>query len=219
MRTAGRESVARGPSSFMKPLARPGAGIANACGVPGTLGAVARTRHDGRAVLLSTWHVLFGERAGEESAVWLLGDDARSPIGRVLYGKAGTVDVGGERCWVDCAVASCDEGIAAATIARPDPPRAGERVTKNGAATGATSGVVVSAAHDDVAWIGGRRHEAPRQFLLRADDGPFCAAGDSGSLVVDGEGRAVGLLWGVNGRGEGLACPIAPVLYAMNITL
>jgi hypothetical protein len=228
----------------MTPLPRPGAGIANARGVPGTLGAIGRTLHDGRAVLLSTWHVLFGGDAEENGAVWLLGsvEDRHSclslggggtgksacppqngraaRIGSVLYGRSGTVDVGGERCYVDCAVAACDAEIPAATAALPhDMPRAGERVTKSGAATGTTAGVIVSVEHDDVAWIGGRRQSAPRQLLVRADAGPFCAEGDSGALLVNERGRAVGLLWGVNSRGEGVACPIAPVLYAMNITL
>jgi hypothetical protein len=203
----------------MTSLPRPGAGIANARGVPGTLGAIGRTLHDGRAVLLSSWHVLFGGDAEENGAVWLLGDGGASRIGNVLYGKTGAVDLGGERCYVDCAVAACDAEIPAAAVTPHDAPRAGERVTKSGAATGTTAGVVVSIDHDDVAWIGGRRQSAPRQLLVRAGSGPFCAEGDSGALLVNERGRAVGLLWGVNSRGEGVACPIAPVLYAMNITL
>jgi hypothetical protein len=47
----------------------------------------------------------------------------------------------------------------------------------------------------------------------------FSADGDSGAVVVDAANKAIGLLWGTNVRGEGIACPIAPVLYAMNITL
>ena len=35
--------------------------IVNSRGVPGTLGVIARTKNSGRPVLLSNWHVLFGE--------------------------------------------------------------------------------------------------------------------------------------------------------------
>jgi hypothetical protein len=94
-------------------------------------------------------------------------------------------------------------------------------VTKCGAATGTTTGVVVSVDYADVAWIEGRPQAASRQLLVRSlgDEGPFSAAGDSGALVVNASGKAVGLLWGANSRGEGVACPIAPVLHAMNIAL
>ena len=41
----------------------------------------------------------------------------------------------------------------------------------------------------------------------------------SGSLIVNGTGEAVGLLWGANTRGDGVASPIGPVLHSMSITL
>lgn len=200
--------------------------IANRCGVPGTFGAVARTLHGGQAVVLSTWHVLFGRGSGEGGEVWVVdrsrGWRQRSRVGTALYGKIGMVRFDGEMYYVDCAVASCGdvpEGlsrVAAHGVARP-----GDRVTKSGAVTRTTSGVVVSANHFDVAQLDGRAYPAPRQLLVRTVDGsaPFCAEGDSGALLINEMGRAVGLLWGTNSRGEGVACPIGPVLYAMNITL
>jgi hypothetical protein len=57
------------------------------------------------------------------------------------------------------------------------------------------------------------------------DDGPFSAAGDSGSLIVGRDRRAVALLFagsdqgGANGRGLTYANPIHSVLQRMNIEL
>ena len=193
--------------------------IANARGVPGTAGAIGYTLHDRQPVLLSTWHVLFGRGADCDSEVWLV--DEAQQIGRVLYGKIGTVQWGGETYHVDCAVASCSERSSFANIHGHDTARAGDVVTKSGAATGITTGVVVSVEESDVVTIEGRSFPVSRQLLVRSLDpeSPFSAEGDSGALLVNAAGHAVGLLWGTNHRGEGVACPIAPVLYAMNITL
>jgi hypothetical protein len=228
-------------------VALTGAAIASSCGTTGTLGTLARTRHDGRAVLLSSWHVLYGSGTDADSDVWLVDEGRRSlRLGRTLFGKAGTVAFEGMETWIDCAVASYDDRPEADadgpmhtktgepapdsrhTPRSPQPARRspghdvarpGDRVTKRGAATGVTRGIVVRADYDDVAWIGGRPHPAARQLLIRSlDDGrPFSAAGDSGALLVDEAGNAVGLLWGATRSGDGVACPIAPVLYAMNI--
>jgi hypothetical protein len=62
------------------------------------------------------------------------------------------------------------------------------------------------------------------QLLIRPlteSRGPssFCEKGDSGAIVEDEAGRPIGLLWGRNHRGEGLAAPIGPVLEALDIVL
>src|SRR5947208_238395 len=49
-----------------------GAKIANSRGVPGTLGCIARTLHDKQTVLLSNWHVLFGNDGCKDGEVWLV---------------------------------------------------------------------------------------------------------------------------------------------------
>jgi len=192
--------------------------IANSRGVPGTAGAIGYTLHDGRPVLLSTWHVLFGRGADCDEDVWL-GEDVQR-IGRVLYGKIGSVQLGDETIHVDCAVASCGDLREPRALGH-DTARVGDLVTKCGAATGITTGVVVSVEESDVVTIDGRAFAASRQVLVRSleSDRPFSAEGDSGALLINASGRAVGLLWGTNHRGEGVACPIAAVLYAMNITL
>jgi hypothetical protein len=201
--------------------------IVNARGVPGTAACLARDLHDGRSLLLTTHHVLFGGGAREGEPVYLL-DDYRAgrrhaPLGWSLWGKIGIVFVGEEPFYVDCAVASwadsggCDLPRYYVSLS----PRVGEAVVKTGAGSRQTVGVI--------GWVGYPVDQrtplchllAPGQLLLKpiAQDEPFAAVGDSGALVLDGYGRAVGLLWGVNTRGEGLASPITAVLRALNIAL
>jgi len=95
----------------------------------------------------------------------------------------------------------------------------GARVTKVGAATGRTQGIVVNAAGRET--VPGSGRAAPGQIVVRSLERgrPFSAEGDSGALLRDERGAAVGLLWGVNGRGDALACPIAPVLWLLGIRL
>ncbi|HEX8905641.1 MAG TPA: hypothetical protein VF771_12395, partial [Longimicrobiaceae bacterium] len=206
-----------------------GVRIANARGVPGTLGCVAVTLHDGAAVLLSNHHVLFGAGAGEDEAVWLVEGDGEPPAFRRIatsrYGKMGTVDCGGADHHVDCAVAAL-EGDALPPGWRAEPVETGEAtaspgaaVTKLGGATGTTRGVIVDVAYPDVALVEGRTRAAPRQILVRpVDEGrAFSADGDSGAVLRDGDGAPVGLLWGVNHRGESVACHLAPVLQVLGI--
>lgn len=201
-----------------------GARITSSTGVTGTLGCLAQTLHDEQPVLLSTWHVLFGNGAREGDAVWLVNEanGARkySPLGRSLYGKLGLVRIGGEEHYIDCAVSSFlgtfDGPLA--SLNGHDTPKIGDRVTKTGAATGTTTGIIIDVNYSEAAV--GQRDFGPRQILIKPINEPaFAAEGDSGSLIVSDSKKAVGLLWGTNTRGEGVACPIAPVLYAMNITL
>ena len=192
-----------------------GARISSSTGVTGTLGCLAHTLHDAQPVLLSTWHVLFGNGAREGDAVWLVnesnGERTYAPLGRSLYGKLGMVRVDGEEHYIDCAVSSFLGDADAASPIGTDIPRIGDRVTKTGAATGTTTGIVIDVNYSE---------RAMGQILIKpVDDLAFAADGDSGSLVITDSKKVVGLLWGTNTRGEGVACPIAPVLYAMNITL
>jgi hypothetical protein len=211
--------------------------IANSRGVPGTLGCVAHTLHDRQPVLLSTWHVLFGGGAQRGDAVWLVGEAGGervfSTLGRTLYGKIGIVHFGGEDFYVDCAVGSCTGPAPALTerfrlrtsltpfVAGHDVARLGSLVTKTGAATGTTSGIIVDVNYSNTVCAGGPLTATPKQLLVRPTNGHpvFSAEGDSGALILDESNRAVGLLWGTNTRGEGVACAVAPVLYAMNIAL
>jgi len=208
-----------------------GARIANSTGVPGTRGWIAHTLHDPRPVLLSTWHVLFGNNARHGNAVWLVnsrgGKRSYSAIGRSLYGKLGVVSFGGDEHYIDCAVASCFDlprnyfltTKAGGLLNDYESAQIGSRVKKTGAATGTTSGIIIDI--DYVVPFAGRNCLGLAQILIRPIDQhqAFSAEGDSGALIVNESDKAVGLLWGINTRGEGIACPIAPVLYAMDITL
>lgn len=212
-----------------------GAAIANAAGVPGTLGCIAYTLDSGRPVLLSTWHVLFGNDAKEGGAVWLLIESAGTrhfvAIGKALYGKLGTVHFDGRDYHLDCAVSSYEKVLTtladesrlppSAFVSGYDSPRLGGVVTKRGDATGITRGTIVDTGYSGSASVEGSLFSTPGQILVRPleEYDAFSAEGDSGALIVDDANNAVGLLWGSNVRGEGLACPIAPVLYAMNLTL
>ena len=185
--------------------------------MPGTLGCLAYTLHDQQPVVLSTWHVLFGNGAREGDAVWLVdeseGERTFSPLGRSLYGKLGRVRIDGEEHYIDCAVSSYLIAPEDSFLSGHDTPRVGDLVTKTGAATGITAGIIVDVNYS-------KPSVGPNQILIKpVDNRAFAAEGDSGSLIVSDSKKALGLLWGVNTSGEGVACPIAPVLYAMNITL
>jgi endonuclease G len=205
-----------------------GARIANSRGVPGTLGCLAVTLHDGRPVLLTNHHVLFGGGAPESEPVWLVDGVEAAPsfreLGCSLYGKRGVVAFGGVRHHVDCAVGSIDGagGLGRRSRLRPEQvteaAAPGDRVTKTGGATGTTAGIVVDVAYPDMAFVEGRAQQAPQQILVRpAGEGPFSADGDSGAILRNGSGGAVGLVWGMNHRGESVACHIGPVLEVLNI--
>jgi hypothetical protein len=53
----------------------------------------------------------------------------------------------------------------------------------------------------------------------RAPGDTFTAAADSGAALRDEAGAVIGLLWGADARGYGLACPIAPVLRLLHVRL
>ncbi len=211
------------------PLAKShnGLRITSSTGITGTLGCLAHALHDEQPVVLSTWHVLFGNSAREGDAVWLVnetnGERSYAPLGRSLYGKLGRVRFAGAEHYIDCAVSSCLVSPRDTCFSRTltsvnghDTPRVGDRVTKTGAATGTTTGIIVDVNYskpDQPAF-------GPAQILIKPiDDAVFAAEGDSGALIVSDAKKAVGLLWGTNTSGEGVACPIAPVLHALNITL
>jgi hypothetical protein len=203
--------------------------IINSKGVPGTLGCFARTRRDGRLVMLSNWHVLFGGGAREGDPVWVL--DERHGARRyeraadAWFGRIGTLRYGGDDFHVDCGIATWADhsgttqaAALPAVIARPDALSPGDIVIKSDAATGITTGVVIDAEFCSVVETDGRAFKTPRQLLIRSlDDGPFAREGDSGALVVNRQNEGIGLLWGVTPRGEGVACHLAAAFYALDL--
>ncbi|HEY7099780.1 MAG TPA: hypothetical protein VH437_23860 [Terriglobales bacterium] len=208
---------------------RLGSRILNAKGVPGTLGCVVCAVHIGRPVLLSTWHVLFGNHAAADSPVFLDKPGyGFAEVGKTLYGKRGNVGYGGQTYYVDCAVASyktpvpgheTEESAWPLGVCGSVEPRS--RVIKAGAASGVTHGIVVDANYSDTILLNGRKCLTERQLLVHSCDhgAPFAIEGDSGALVVDASQHAVGLLWGTRANGEAVVTPIAPILFALNIAV
>ena len=208
--------------------------IANSRGVPGTAAALV---HDGAGTcyLLTNHHVVFGAGGTSGERVWALPEDGAETteavcLGPARTGQLGRVSFGGAVYFVDCALveltyaefpdwlrAALDAGrpVAAATA------ETGMSVRKHGPATGTTLGVVLDAAYPDHPFIDGRYRPAPGQILVGSRDPArnFSAAGDSGAAVLDGQGRILGLLWGSNESGEGIASPIAAVLDCLGVTL
>jgi hypothetical protein len=178
---------------------------------------------------VTSHHVLFGAGAGEQDLVRIAGaadPTSAQPAARTRHGRCGTVQVDGTYVFVDCATAELDRrlvapetGVAPAVVDSTLAP--GDRVFKLGAVTGRTEGIVIATDYTDRVPTAGRRHTTPAQILVRpATAGEtFSAAGDSGAILRKLGGAALGLLWGVDARGFGLACPIMPVLWVLHIRL
>lgn len=205
--------------------------LVNARGTPGSLAFLAITRHDRTPVIVSAHHVLFGGGASAGDAVFAADRATRASrwrrVGPTLYGRAGIVRHNGASAYVDCAVAAIEwpdlaaRVLSATELTNVSAPAVapGDRVTKVGAATGTTEGVVLEVSHR-VAALSHRKLEAPGQLLVRSTvrGRPFAAEGDSGAAVRNRDGDVVGLLWAATAAGEGIASPIEPVLYVLHVT-
>src|SRR6185436_12080398 len=136
----------------------PGACIANARGVPGTIGLFALTHRARRLVIVTSHHVLFGGGAREKDPVWLVGDTT-VPIGQTGYGRVGSVRFEGVEIFVDCAVAMLDDDTMPSRIVKAETlatmPALGAKVHKAGAATGRTEGVVIDTDYTERAFVDG----------------------------------------------------------------
>jgi hypothetical protein len=199
--------------------------IINARAVPGTLGCIAWTLDGNLPVILSNWHVLYGNGAIKNDTIWLVkenkGQYCLQETGRVLHGKIGTVQFGEKQVYVDCAIGSYHtqhtgaNGLFAAAQAEAI---TGESVYKYGAATGLTWGIVMQTRHSEKAVIGNCSYMAGEQLLIApVNNTAFSAKGDSGAVIFNTRHQVVGLLWGTNSSGYGLACPILPVAAVLNI--
>lgn len=100
------------------------------------------------------------------------------------------------------------------------PPSLGMAVRKRGATTRLTKGAVVS-TNLSIRLVPSDPSLGVFTNQLLVDpvdsDGVFCDSGDSGSIVVDGSGHLVGLLYrmfedDVTGKKYGIASPIEPIL-------
>ena len=222
-----------------RPL-RIGTSIGHFKNTGGTLGGFVRSRNDGSVLILSNNHVLANEskaKTGDhvlQPGVFDDGQDPAQKIGELLrftrLKKAGTNRV-------DCAVASIEgkirfdhrtltglgklAGLGDAVLADNDV------VGKVSRTTGTTKGRVTAFELDNlvIQYDLGFLKLNGQVEIEGADSDPFSQGGDSGSLIVDAERRAVALLFagsdqgGSDGQGLTFANPIRAVLDALKVDL
>ena len=205
--------------------------ISNSKGIPGT-GCLAYLRSSGEPVVLSNWHVLYGKGAVKNDTVWRVEQNEEQQrlreMGKIVSGKIGNIWFHNWEVYVDCAISTYiksnnlfsvgNTGSSIPVVEGHGEACVGDPVFKIGAGTGMTKGIVVNNRHADHAFIEGGTTLAKDQLLIRSEDGsPFSAKGDSGSVILNKDHKVVGLLWGTNSWGEGLACPIEPVMAVLGI--
>jgi hypothetical protein len=202
----------------------------------GTLGAVVKDRSTGNQMLLSNFHVMCVDDG------WQAGDQMCQP-GRVDSGACPADVVGelqravlqgstaGGGPGVDCAVASHTARPIECTIEEigdvtgTATAAVGMAVRKRGRTTGLTYGTVDSVDLSVRVSYGDGLGEVilTHQISILPDPGhnaKFGDHGDSGSVVVDDNGRVIGLHFaGDDASGSGVANPIQAVLDALNVDL
>ncbi len=206
----------------------------------GTLGFFVRSRTGQILHILSNNHVLADEnRAKVGDAILQPGafDGGQNPkdiIGKLA--KFETMKRIGVN-FVDCAIASINEGIkfnlrklqGLGNLAGIGPAflDAGTKVAKVGRTTSLTRGRVTAFELDNVVVgydIGNLRFDNQIE-IEGAEDGSFSQGGDSGSLIVNEDLKAVALLFaggdqgGTNGKGLTYANPIQTVLDTLKVDL
>jgi hypothetical protein len=194
----------------------------------GTLGVPVRDRATGNPLLLSNFHVMcvdntfaVGDQMTQPSRV----DTGSCPGGVVgtLLRSALTASVDGAVCTLSGRGSACEivdigavTGTAVATL--------GMAVRKRGRTTGLTFGTVdsisLSVIVDYEDGIGNRT--LTNQIGIQPDTAhnpKFGDHGDSGSVVVDGGVRVVGLYFAGSADGYGVANQFAAVLDALSINI
>lgn len=212
----------------------PGESIANSKGVPGTLGCLVQKENEETWHLLTNAHVLLGQNASKGDPIWLIdyqpdGSYQCHLIGETDQTEIGVVRYQGVQYFIDGALGRLKSTVQVRhhfpnkrwEVIGSRFPNIGEKVTKIGAGSGLTSGIVADICYPDVAYIGRKSFVAPNQILISplTFGDSFCKAGDSGAIVLDESNKVIGLLWGNNAKGEGIACHIAPVLQALEIKI
>jgi hypothetical protein len=195
----------------------------------GTLGCVVFDDATGRPMLLSNFHVLAvdtGARPGDVMAQPSRVDGGACPASVVgtlaRWSLGGSVD--GAVAWATRrGVAGQVAGVGA--LAGTATATVGAAVRKRGRTTGLTFGIVdtvdLTITLDYGGGIGNRTLR--QQVGVRPDtfrSPRFGGPGDSGSVLVDGANRVLGLYFaGDTTAGYGIANPIGPVLSALAVHL
>ncbi|MFZ5689613.1 MAG: hypothetical protein ACOY5F_00015 [Pseudomonadota bacterium] len=241
IRFVGRIAKHTGPwyRSRLRPL-RPGGSIGHFRITAGTIGAFAQERKSGRIVILSNNHVLANENdAKTGEAILQPGnyDDGKRPKDAIAT-LAKWVDLKPNgKNQMDAAIAALKNGVdcdplnydALGTLAgvRTEPILQPIAVAKVGRTTGLTRGRITATELDDVvvSYDVGAISFDDQIEIESTGSGPFSSGGDSGSLILDENMNACGLLFagsetgGSNNRGLTYANPIAPVLSKLAIVL
>lgn len=200
----------------------------------GTLGSfVSRNDGSGRVFMLSNNHVLANENEAKLGGFIIQpgrhdrGRHPRDVVGRLF--RFIRLKRRGNR--VDAAVAALEggfghdpaeiKGLGKLNGIRPDPVDVDDVVFKVGRTTGLTRGRVSAIEIDDISveYDTGILDFDGQIEIGPGENVPFSMGGDSGSLIVDNERRAVGLLFAGNDVDTTYANPIQAVLKALNVQL
>ena len=200
----------------------------------GSIGCRVRDLQTGAFMLLSNNHVigLENDAVSDDPVVDPGRDDGgTAPTNTIAnFSRCVKLDFSGSPNLVDCAVAKLAPGIELAPPASPGylydaqlAPAKGvktTRVKKLGRSTGLTTGLV-SAIEMGNFFVDYQNGPAlfDRQIEVTGVAGAFAAHGDSGSLVVNDVGAAVGLLFAVSEAGVAYVNPIGPVLDMLGVAL
>jgi len=173
----------------------------NSCGPAagnwyGTLGA--RVQHEGKACILSNWHVLYGGAAKDGAPILqqAAGDNGTYPVDTIAYNLIGILTE-----HLDVALATIrepvDDYVKKGTISYGDiagTEKAADKmsVKKCGRTTEATTGEVRS-TNATVRASG--YPDGDRIFKEQLQMTKMSAAGDSGSIILNDKNKAVGLLF------------------------
>lgn len=203
----------------------------------GTLGFFARRNSDGAVGLVSNNHVIAAADQGVE------GDDILHPAhqdhGRPPKDVVALLSGTYPRLWdargVDCAFARLQPHVTydatalamGRKLTTTAPPEGQRAVSKVGRTTKLTYGRIRTIEIDRLdIYYGLRPVRYTDQIEIESSsDAPFAQKGDSGSLIVNPDGHALGLLFagmavgGVWGSGLSYAHPIDDVLRALDVSL
>lgn len=200
----------------------------------GTIGCPVYDRSTGAPMLLSNNHVIALENDAvvDDAVIDPGADDGGRPDTSTVarYARCVSLDFSGEANRVDCAVARLAPGVTlkmpAATGYLYDPTLGPAQalkksvVKKLGRTTGLTTGVVTAV---EMGRFFVDYQNGPAAFEGQIEvtglSGAFAAHGDSGSLVVNDRGAAVGLLFAVSETGVAYVNPIGPVLAGLDVRL
>ncbi|UYK83753.1 hypothetical protein NG827_14940 [Xanthomonas sacchari] len=197
-----------------------GSSIANLAGTAGTLGLIVRKTQSSGRFILSNHHVLVGDNTSD--IVQPGPADHGSSRHRVAT-LAGYEPISFDQTnYIDAAIAEIDTNLSdngnalidGRTISRiSTPPLRRAKVSKIGRTTGHTTGTVRASGvhHVKVKWSNTVTFFSDC-IEITGDNGPFSQSGDSGSVILDENMSAVGLLF-AGGKKNGVK-----VTYACNLT-